>query len=96
MEQVRNALLHRNGVADARLLDALYELDATIGEEVKVVVEAVLRYSRAVTAYGMTIAQRLRVVYEGAAQAEPVTFTDEGLEAEEFPDDDGGEGPENQ
>lgn len=79
LEQVRNVVVHRNGIADARLMAARFELEVGLGEEVRVTARLAHRYYLAVNAYATTILDRLRVLYERAEPAEPATLDDQEL-----------------
>jgi hypothetical protein len=63
LHHVRNTIVHRNSVADRRLVYACPWLNLKIGDKVTVNHDAITRYGDVVLKYAMTIARRLIIKY---------------------------------
>lgn len=65
LQQVRNVLVHRRGIADRQLLEACPWMDLAIGDQVVVTSEDLLRYVRALSSY------LAELIYRGAHHFDP-------------------------
>lgn len=65
LQQVRNVLVHRRGIADRQLLEACPWMDVAIGDQVVVTSEDLLRYVRALDSY------LAELIYRGAHRFDP-------------------------
>ena len=59
MNQVRNVLVHKRGIADRRLVEACPWLNLSLGDSVKVDHKMFQRYDEAVQKYVLTIMDRV-------------------------------------
>jgi hypothetical protein len=64
LNQIRNALVHRAGIADRRLIDACPWLGLTVGDQVKIDVHTSRRYFGAVVTYATELICRVGEYFE--------------------------------
>ena len=64
MNHVRNVIVHRNSLADRRLIEACPWLDLKIGDKVRVSHKDLGRYQEALGEYLIAIIRRLGVKYD--------------------------------
>jgi hypothetical protein len=95
LQQVRNVIVHRNGIADRRLAEVAWAVDVEVGKDIEVTADDALRYYRTCVAYGETLQRRVQARYAGeayppdAVDREVLPGESEKVDATPFGDRDG-------